>query len=188
MLTPRYNDNTQGTMKRKIIFMSLAAILMLASAVVAWAMQREVKVKPSQLPAAVMQAINTSCPNCVIEKATREVENGVTVYDIEFGKGQGEMDVAADGSVIDRETVIATEDVPQPALDAIRKAGGKITQIAKDEVLAELKSGSVIKLETPKYLYEADLVKNNQVAEIQVSPEGQVTEAPKWRRKGTKEY
>ncbi|HEY8228616.1 MAG TPA: hypothetical protein VIG25_25345 [Pyrinomonadaceae bacterium] len=148
---------------------------------------KEQKLKPSQLPAAVAQTIKTTCPNCVIDEATREVENGVTIYDIEFKRGQGEMDVAEDGSVIDRETVVRQTEVPAPALDAIRKAGGKIKQIAKDEVRAELKDGTVVKLDNPKYLYEADLVKGNQVAEIQVSPEGQVTEAPKWRSRGTPE-
>jgi len=147
------------------------------------------KVTASQLPDAVKQAVKDNCTNCTIAKATREIENGVTIYDIEFKSGQGEMDVAEDGTVIDRETVVQTKDTPSPALQAIRKgaAGGKITQIAKDEIRAELKDGNVIKLATPKYMYEADLIKGNQVAEIQVSPDGQVTEAPKWRAKGTKE-
>jgi hypothetical protein len=120
---------------------------------------------------------------------TREVENGVTIYDIEFKRGQGEMDVSETGSVIDRETVVHARDVPPLALDAIRNAspGTRIKQIAKDEVRAELKDGKVITLDAPKYLYEADLVKGRLVAEIQVTPEGQVTESPKWKARGAKE-
>jgi len=150
---------------------------------------KEVKVKAAQLPAAVAAAIKDNCPNCVIDKATREVENGVTVYDIEFKAGQGEMDVAADGSVIDREIVAQTTEIPKAALEAIRKgaAGGAIKQVAKDEIRAELKEGKIIKLDTPRYIYEADLVKGGKVAEIQVSPEGRVIEAPKWKAKGAKE-
>jgi uncharacterized membrane protein YkoI len=146
---------------------------------------KEQKIKPSELPAAVMDAIRIACPNCEISSATREVENGVTIYDIEFKTGQGELDVAEDGSVIDRETVVSLVDIPPAALAAIQKAGGKITQIVKDEVRAELKDGNIIKLDTPRYLYEADLAKGNQVAEIQVSAEGEVIEAPQWHlRKG----
>jgi uncharacterized membrane protein YkoI len=146
---------------------------------------KEQKIKPSELPAAVMDAIRTACLNCEIASATREVENGVTIYDIEFKTGQGELDVAEDGSVIDRETVVSLTDIPPAALAAIQKAGGKITQIVKDEVRAELKDGNIIKLDTPRYLYEADLAKGNQVAEIQVSAEGEVIEAPQWHtRKG----
>jgi hypothetical protein len=156
----------------------------------AWAAQegaKEERLKPSQLPAAVAEAIKSNCRNCVVDKATREVENGVTVYDLEFKYGQGEMDVAEDGSVIDRETVVHPNEVPPAALTAIRKAGGTIRQIVKDEVRAELKDGQIIKLDPPKYLYEADLSKATQTAEIQVSPTGQVIEPPYWRRKGTKE-
>jgi hypothetical protein len=180
-------------MKRDYIPLGLGAVTVLILAMpTAWATQggaKEERVTASQLPAAVKQAIQNNCPKCTIDKATREVENGVTIYDIEFKTGQGEMDVAEDGSVIDRETVARTKDVPPSALDAIRKAaaGGKIKQIAKDEIRAELKDGKVIKLDSPKYLYEADLVKGKQVAEIQVSPEGQVTEAPIWRARGAKE-
>ena len=148
---------------------------------------KEERIKVAQIPAVVTQSIKTNCPNCVITKASREVENGVTVYDLEFKRGQGEMDVAADGSIIDRETVTKEKDVPAPALAAIRNAGGKIRQIVKDEVRAELKDGSIIKLDTPKYLYEADLEKGDQVAEIEVSADGKVVEAPKWRKKGTPE-
>jgi len=145
-------------------------------------------VSASQLPAAVKEAIKSDCPSCIIAKATREVENGVTVYDVEFKTGQGEMDVAEDGSVIDRETVEQTKDIPAAALEAIRKgaAGCKIKQIAKDEIRAELKDGKVVRLDTPKYRYEADLVKGNQVAEIQVSPEGQVIEALSGRQRARK--
>jgi hypothetical protein len=150
---------------------------------------KEETIKVSQLPAAVVQAVKTNCAGCSIHKATREVENGVLIYDLEFKNRQGEMDVAEDGSVIDRETVVPLKDVPAAALDAIRKgaAGGAIKQVAKDEIRAELKNGQIIKLDTPKYLYEADLKKGNQVGEIQVTPEGQVTEAPQWRSKGSKE-
>src|SRR5439155_24385685 len=85
-----------------------------------------------KLPPAVAATLKSECADCVIAKATREKENGVTIYDFEFKNGQGEMDVAADGSVIDRETVVQTADVPTPALDAIRKAmgTGKFKQIA----------------------------------------------------------
>ena len=170
----------------------LRGAVMLALAgptVLAFQEAKEVKVKTSQIPATVVEAIKNNCPNCVIGKATREVENGVTIYDFEFKGGQGEMDVAEDGSVIDRETIVQMTEIPSAALDAIKKGapGATIKQVAKDEVRAELKKGKVIKLDTPRYLYEADLVKGNKVAEIEVSSEGQVTEAPKWRKKGSRE-
>ena len=169
-----------------ISHLSLSLILFLTS--IGCAQEaKEVSVKLSQLPAVVTASIKSDCASCIIGKATREVENGVTIYDIEFKRGQGEMDVAEDGSIIERETVVQTAGVPAAALAAIRGAGGAIKQIAKEEIRAELKDGKIIKLDTPKYLYEADLVKGNMVAEIVASPEGQVVEAPQWRKKGSKE-
>ena len=56
----------------------------------------------------------------------------------------------------------------------------RLEQIAHDEVRTELKDGRVITLDTPECLYEADLLNGNKVGEIVVTPEGQVTEGPKW--------
>ena len=171
-------------MKRPNRFLSAGALVIAyAFSAITFSAQeasKEQKINPSELSAAVRDALRTVCPNCEIAKATREVENGVTIYDIEFRTGQGELDLAEDGSVIERETVVPLTEIPPAALAAIKKAGGKITQIVKDEVRAELKDGNIIKLDTPKYLYEADLAKGNQVAEIQVSADGQVIEAPRW--------
>ncbi len=176
-------------MKSSQLLLILAAALVLIPATSARAQEdgNEVRIKVSQLPGAVVQSIKTNCPTCVIDKASREVENGVTVYDIEFKRGQGEIALTEDGFVVDRETVAKPSEIPAPALAAIRSAGGKIRQIVKDQVYAELKDGNVIKLDAPKYLYEADLVKGNQVAEIVASAEGQIVEAPRWRKKGTPE-
>lgn len=60
------------------------------------------------------------------------------------------------------------------------ESGGTIKQIARDEVRNKLKDGRVIKLDTPKYLYEAVLLNGNKVGIIVVTPEGQVSEGPKW--------
>jgi uncharacterized membrane protein YkoI len=137
----------------------------------------------------VVQAIKSNCPGCGIDKATQAVENGVTIYDIEFKGGKGEIAIGEDGSVIDRETAVLIKDVPPAALETIRKgaSGGKIKYVAKGEIHAELKDGQIIKLSSPRYVYEAELQKDNQVAEIEVTPEGQVIESPKWKRRGTKQ-
>ena len=150
---------------------------------------QEVRVKASQLPAAVKRTLATACPQCQIAKAAREVENGVTIYDFEFKHGKGEMDVTADGIVVSRETLMAEKDVESAALAAIRQAaaGGRIGPILREEVTADLSDGKVVKLDAPKFFYEAELAKGDQVAEIKVTPSGQVTEAPVWRKKGTKE-
>ena len=180
-------------MNHSIVVLMCNVIVAIASTITAGqAMQdsgKEEKLKISQLPAAVVEAIKTNCSGCSIDKATREIENGVTVYDIEFKRGKGEIALAGDGSVIDRETVVLLKDVPAAAADAIRNgaAGAKIKQVAKGEIHAELKDGQIIKLDSPRFVYEAELEKENQVAEIEVSSDGRVIEAPRWTKKGAKE-
>jgi hypothetical protein len=39
----------------------------------------------------------------------------------------------------------------------------------------------IIKLGSPKYVYEVELVNGNQIAEIEVNCEGKVIEFSKWR-------
>ena len=179
-------------MNDKWVLTALARIVLFAltsSTAVTAEQAGEQRVKPSQFPAAVAATVKTNCRNCRVAKATREVENGVTVYDIEFRNGRGEMDIAEDGSMIGRETIVKVRSVPATAMKAIRKAaaGGRIKQIVRDETHAELKDGNIVKLSAPTYVYEADLVKRGRVAEVEVSPEGEITEPPKWRKKGTKE-
>lgn len=180
-------------MNRLLVFLLCSVVLAIAHTITSGQpMQesgKEERLKVSQLPSAVVDAIKANCPGCVIDKATREIENGVTVYDIEFKRGQGEIALVEDGSVVDHETVVLRKDVPAAALDAILKgaSGAKIKQITKGEIRAELKDGQIIRLDSPRYVYEAELEKGNQMAEIEVSSEGQVIEAPVWTKKGAKE-
>jgi hypothetical protein len=186
---PSQYPKEQLSVKHHTTFLAIGAVSVLLLAAPGIQAQKKAKKKGLRLPPAVAATLKSECADCVIAKATKEMEDGVTVYDFEFKPGQGEMDVAIDGSVIDRETDVKVDDVPAAALEAIRKAaaGGRIKQIEKDEIRAELKDGKVMKLDSPKYAYEADLIKGKQVGEVVVTPEGQVTEGPKWRRKGSKE-
>ena len=151
-----------------------------------WAMQKGKPEKGKakvELPAAVAKAVKDNRPNAMIDKLEVEKEDGVTLYDIEFKAGKGEIEVAEDGSVIDIATIVKSRDVPKAALAAIHKGavGATIKQLEKSEVRAEVKDGKVVKFASPKYIYEAELAKGNKRAEIQVAPDGQVIEAPNWK-------
>lgn len=174
-------------MKKQINFLSLAVVGVFSLAT--HTLAQETPVTVSQLPAAVKRTLEIACPDCKIDKAAREVENGVTIYDFEFKHGKGEMDVTEDGLVVSRETVVHEKDVEAPARDAIRQAaaGGRVLQILREAVMADLLDGKVIKLDSPKFFYEAELAKAKEVAEIKVTPSGEVVETPVWRKKGTKE-
>jgi hypothetical protein len=155
--------------------------------------QEQAKKAKVELPAAVVKAIKDNVPDAEIDIMDVEKEAGIALYDIEFKGGRGEIEVAEDGTVMDIATIIALKDVPKAAADAIQKAaeGGTIKQLEKSEVRAEIKKegekGTIVKLATPKYVYEAEIIKGNQTGEIQVDPDGKIVEALKWSTKGEKE-
>ena len=110
-----------------------------------------------------------------------EKESGITLYDIEFKDGKGEIEVAADGTVMDVTDIVDAKDVPEPAAAAIKTAakGQAVKQFERSEVRAEIVKdagkGRVSKLSTPKYVYEAELTKG----EVEVTPDGKVIKVGK---------
>jgi hypothetical protein len=155
--------------------------------------QEQAKKAKVELPAAVAKAIKDNVPDAEIDIMTVEKEAGVALYDIEFKAGKGEIEVAEDGTVMDIATIISMTDLPKAAAEAIQKAaeGAAIKRLEKSQVRAELKiegeKGTIVKLASPKYVYEAEIVKGSQTGEIQVDPDGKIVEALKWSTKGEKE-
>jgi uncharacterized membrane protein YkoI len=171
-----------------------ASIAAATIAIIAWtastgaAQQNKLRKPDEQLPPAVARSVAENCPGARIDKLEVENEQGVNLYDIEFKANRGEIEVAEDGTVIDIASIVKLKDIPKPAADAILKgaSGAKITQLEKSEVRAEVKAGKVVALASPKYIYEAELAKDSQIAEIQVTSEGHVVERPKWKSRSTK--
>ncbi|HYW71220.1 MAG TPA: hypothetical protein VE961_09305 [Pyrinomonadaceae bacterium] len=173
-------------MNRIASLLCSGSLIVLVLATVCNAQSKSGRTKKPKLPAAVAEALKGECPDCTIAKSAVEKEHGIVVYDFEFRNGQGEMDVAADGTILEREKPVPTSTIPAPALEAIRNAGGSLLQVETDEVRAEIKDRKIVKLDTPKIRYEADLVRGNKNTEVVVTPEGQVAETPKWKRKNAK--
>jgi len=172
------------------VMVSIIALALALSGPSAWASQKTLepaKKGKVELPPAVAKAVKENCPGADIDKIDVEKEAGIKLYDIEFKAGRGEIEVAADGTIMNIATIVALKDVPKPAAEAIQKAapGATIKQIERSEVRAEIRKegekGTLVKLASPRYAYEADLVKDEQKAEVQVAPDGNVVEAPKWK-------
>lgn len=140
-----------------------------------------------ELPAAVLKAIEDNVPNAEIDKVEIEEKGGIKLYDIEFKADQGEIEIAEDGTIIDVVTIITIEDVPEAAAEVIMKAveGTTIIRIEKSEVWSEVKIegdvGKIIKLDSPKYVYEAEIMKDDRTGEIEVGADGTLIEGSiKW--------
>jgi len=146
-----------------------------------------------ELPAAVVKAIEENVPNAEIEKLDVEEKGGIALYDIEFKADRGEIEVAEDGTVIDVVTIIAMEDVPEAVAEVLKKAAedATIIRIEKSEVWSEIKTegeqGTIVKLDSPKYVYEAELMKDDQTGEIEVAADGTIIEPLKWDTEESKE-
>ena len=66
------------------------------------------------LPPAVLKAFKTAYPNAVITGASKETENGVTLYEVESVDGKLNRDLlyTADGKATEIEETIAPENLP----------------------------------------------------------------------------
>lgn len=144
----------------------------------------------AEIPAAVLQAIQDNAPGAEIETAVVEENAGVKLYDIEFKGDRGEIEVAEDGTVIDVSVVVRLQDVPKQAADALRKiaaqAKAAIRRVEKAEVRAEVQiqdgKGRVVRLATPRYVFEAELVRGREIGEVAVDPGGKIVEELKWEK------
>ena len=182
--------------KNRVLLISVAALAFALTASTGRAAEQtkgDRKGAKVELPAAVAKAVKENRPGAEIDTLELEKEAGIPLYDIEFKAGKGEIEVAEDGTIMDIATVIEMRDLPKAAAEAIRKAaeGATVRQLEKSEVRAEIEKegekGTVVKLTSPKYVYEAELVKGNQTGEIQVTADGKIMEALRWNTKGTKE-
>ena len=153
-----------------------AVITVMSVATAAAGQSQTARSKPKDLPPAVATAVEANRPGAEVDKLTIEKEHGITVYDFEFKANQGEMDVLADGTVLDVATVVEMKDIPEAVAATIRREAKKrpIRQLTRSEVRAEIVSekgkGRVAKLTTPKYVYEAEFADS----EIEVAADGTI--------------
>jgi hypothetical protein len=139
-----------------------------------------------ELPAAILEVIQANVPDAEIDTIEVGEEHGIKLYDIEFKDDRGEIEVAEDGTVIDVVTIVTMEELPEGAAQAIQKAteGMTIKRLEKSEIRAEIKleeeTGVIVKLDTPRFVYEAELEKDGKTGEITVDAEGNIVEELKW--------
>jgi len=144
-----------------------------------------------ELPPAAAEAVAKAFPNMKIEKVKAEEENGVTLFEVELeaDKTEVEVEVSADGIIVAVETEIAMKDVPEAAAKVILAAaeGGKVEEVKKEEIRAEVKDKKLVKLDAAKVVYEAEIEKGDQEGEIAVDASGAIVEPLKWKDKGKEE-
>jgi hypothetical protein len=129
----------------------------------------EKKIPIDRIPEPVMKAVKARLPGAEIRSAEKEVEDAVTVYDLELTcKGRKyEMDVKADGTITEIEKEIAAKDLPPVVLNVLE---AKYPHATFREIMEVNKIDKEI--ETP-YQYEIDLVtQGSKKLEVTVSIDG----------------
>jgi hypothetical protein len=104
------------------------------------------KVEPGKLPTKVAEAVKARFPGATITQVTKELENGVVVYDVEMTRAgkKHEMDCKEDGTLIDLQNEVPASELPAGAVEAIKKKhpGSSIKEVG--EILVA-KDGKEIK-------------------------------------------
>lgn len=163
---------------------STFVVALLAGAFVASTGLSQEAAPGANLPEPVAKAFETAFPKGKIHKVDSEVEDGVTVYDFEFGDGaiEKETDITADGTMLEFTVVVTPKDVPPAAMKAIRQAakGAKMKRLEHIEISYEPQDGKVVKLPATVTHYAAELTKGKLHGEIVVAPDGAVVDSPKW--------
>lgn len=145
----------------------------------------------SELPEKVVEVIQQYFSGALIDLVELEKVDGLVLYDIEFKNNRGEIEVAADGTIIDITSIIEWSEVPLAAAEVIKKAleegEASLVCLEKAEVKAEIKEQdgkkAIIKLPQPYRLYEAEFSRDGQRGEIQVDPVGEIVEGLNWEAK-----
>jgi uncharacterized membrane protein YkoI len=121
------------------------------------------------LPAAVLNAFKAAYPKAVIIGASKETENGVTLYEVESVDGTINRDLlyTADGKATEIEESTAPENLPVPVKQTLAKEypGAKVL---KAEILT--KDGAK--------LFELSLQVKDKPVSVTIDPQGKIEKTP----------
>lgn len=148
----------------------LVAAVVVALGWSAWA-DDEDKVPLDKVPKPVIEAVKKRFPKAELVSASKEDEDGKTVYEVQIKDGGAALDVTAtpEGELLAIEKELAAKDLPKPVSDALAAKYPKATY-KKFEHVVKFKDGK----EQPAY-YEVLLeAADKKVWEVELSPDGKI--------------
>ncbi len=112
-------------------------------AILTFAATAQEKIDADKLPPKVKDSLKTRFPGHKVTQATKEMENGEVIYDIEMTVGgkKHEMDCKEDGTIVDIQNEVGTGDLPAAARDAIKQKypGSTIKEVGEILVVKDKK-------------------------------------------------
>lgn len=153
-------------MNRFVSGLSLLLGAVLLSPGFAATQEREQRVKMNDLPPVVQQTIREQSKGAKIEEIFKEIEDGKTVYSVEFvvNEHTREVLIGADGRVLAIEDEIALDALPPAVKATFEKQAGN-GKLVKAESIT--RNGAVIG-------YEGHIKKGGKLTEIKASPDGKL--------------
>ncbi len=122
-------------------FITLVTLLSHSSFSVAWADDEE-KVPLDKLPKVVVEAVKKKFPNAELVEASKENEDGKTVYEVAIKDDGKKIDVTltAEGTILGMEKQIASKDLPKAVTETLESKYAKATIKVVEEVI-KIKDG-----------------------------------------------
>ena len=157
-------------MKTNLRLVACAALL---AAIAQITLAEDEKVEADKLPEKVKETLKTRWSSAKITIATKTMENGAVVYDIEMtqdGKKR-EADIKEDGSIVNFENEIAIKDLPAAVTAAVKAKHPDSTIKEAMETLV-IKDGKDTVDEYEVLIVTGD----NKEVELTVSPDGKKIE------------
>ncbi len=155
------------TQKRTAVFVFF--ILVLTFGCAADSMAQEARIKPKDLPPAVVRAFHKAYPGAKITGASREVENRSTFYEIESLDGTITRDLVftADGRLSEVEEAMTYEALP----DVVRASFLKSYPDAGVKKVERLSHGASMR-------YEITVTMHGSQKEIVIDSSGAIVKGP----------
>jgi hypothetical protein len=111
--------------------------------VLSFAATAQEKVEADKLPQKVKDSLKARFPGYTVTQATKELENGQVVYDVEMTVGgkKTEMDCQEDGTVIDIQIEVDAKELPAAGVTAIKAKypGSTIKEVGEILVVKDKK-------------------------------------------------
>jgi len=158
---------------RSALLLKVLAGLLLAGTCFVFAGEK--KISKKELPDSARTAFGRAYPLAKILGASKEMEEGKTLYEIESTDGTTRRDVLckADGTLVEIEETVALSDLPDHVKATIQKesSGKKISKIEK------LIRGQTVE-------YEIHMVRGKKKYELLLDSEGKVVRPEKEKQEG----
>ncbi len=124
-----------------------------------------------EAPKPVRDGVAARFPGAEIEKVEKEEEDGQVVYELELRDGEGRIDVEvrADGRILQIETAIKPADLPGPVARLVAaRHPGKAVEMA--EKVVDFRKGREVTT------YEVVIEVDGRKVEIEATPEGKLVD------------